>query len=60
MCEQRKCKFCNKMVDWENLGLHMITHHREKIIELFGTQIDEFLDDVVYDHFEDLVVLNQD
>lgn len=60
MCEQRQCKFCNEMVDWEDLGSHMITRHREKVIELFGTQIDDFLDDVVYDHFEELVVVTEE
>ena len=48
------CKFCNNPVGWEDLADHMIGLHREKVIELFGTQIDDALRDIIYDHFEDL------
>ena len=59
MTDERKCKFCKEMVHWEDLGLHMLDNHREKIIELFGPQIDEFLTGLVEDHFDSFVASNE-
>lgn len=53
----KPCKFCKKMLDWDDLSVHMVTFHKEKLIEQFGTQIDEFLGDLVEDHFAELVVM---
>ena len=61
MSESKICKFCHKSIDWEELYEHMIINHREEVLKIFGTQINDFLDDVIYENFAELIIVsNQD